>query len=132
MRGPERQRSGGPGYFVEDELPQPDARLTGCQDQGGAKVCTYPPGTLAMAKGGDATGLPIPDTEGSQFFLVYDNSPAAGGLRGVRPDDGRRPGQVVKKIAAAGAQPADANGNTAPKLPHHHHLGEVGPGRPAS
>jgi peptidyl-prolyl cis-trans isomerase B (cyclophilin B) len=106
----------GPGYVVEDELPQPDPRLTGCQDQGGAKLCTYPPGTLAMAKGGDASGLPIPDTEGSQFFLVYGNSPLPEGYAvfGRMTASGL---QVVKKIAAAGAEPADANGNTAPKLP---------------
>jgi peptidyl-prolyl cis-trans isomerase B (cyclophilin B) len=106
----------GPGYAVEDELPQPDPRLTGCQDQGGAKLCTYPPGTLAMAKSGDASGLPVPDTEGSQFFLVYDNSPLPEGYAvfGRMTASGL---QVVKKIAAAGAEPADANGNTAPKQP---------------
>ena len=113
---PSGSGQGGPGYFVEDELPQPDARLAGCQDQGGAKLCTYPPGTLAMGKGGDpTTGLPIPDTEGSQFFLVYDNSPLPEGYAvfGRMTASGLA---VVKKIAAAGAQPPDANGTTAPKL----------------
>jgi peptidyl-prolyl cis-trans isomerase B (cyclophilin B) len=113
---PSGSGQGGPGYFVEDELPQPDPRLTGCQDQGGAKVCIYPPGTLAMGKGGDASGLPIPDTAGSQFFLVYDNSPLPEGYTvfGRMTASGLA---VVKKVAAGGAQPADANGNTAPKLP---------------
>ncbi len=44
---------GGPGYSFEDEL-------TGEE--------TYPAGTLAMANAG-------PDTNGSQFFVVYDDSP---------------------------------------------------------
>ena len=67
-----------------------------------------------MAKSGDASGLPVPDTEGSQFFLVYDNSPLPEGYAvfGRMTASGLA---VVKKIAAAGAQSPDANGNTAPK-----------------
>jgi len=45
--------SGGPGYSFEDELSGKE---------------TYGPGTLAMANAG-------PDTNGSQFFIVYGNSP---------------------------------------------------------
>lgn len=45
--------SGGPGYTFADEVA-PDA--------------TYGPGTVAMANAG-------PDTNGSQFFLVYEESP---------------------------------------------------------
>lgn len=45
--------SGGPGYTFADEVT-PDT--------------TYGPGTVAMANGG-------PDTNGSQFFLVYEESP---------------------------------------------------------
>jgi peptidyl-prolyl cis-trans isomerase B (cyclophilin B) len=44
---------GGPGYEFESE------NLTGA---------TYPAGTLAMANSGS------PDSNGSQFFLVYQNS----------------------------------------------------------
>ncbi len=112
---PSGSGQGGPGYFVEDELPQPDARLTGCQDQGGANICIYPPGTLAMGKSTDGSGLPTPDSAGSQFFLVYDNSPLPEGFTvfGRMTASGLA---VVKKIAAAGAQPPDANGTTAPKL----------------
>ncbi len=106
----------GPGYFVEDELPQPDPRLTGCQDQGGAKLCTYPPGTLAMAQGRRRHGPADPGHRGFAVLPRLRQLAPAGGLRGVRPDDGVRAPAVVKKIAAAGAQPADANGNTAPKL----------------
>lgn len=45
--------SGGPGYTFADEVTE-DA--------------TYGPGTVAMANAG-------PDTNGSQFFLVYEDSP---------------------------------------------------------
>lgn len=46
--------TGGPGYTIPDEL-------TGSE--------TYPPGTVAMANRGQ------PDTGGSQFFLVWQDSP---------------------------------------------------------
>ena len=45
--------SGGPGYSFKDELSGEE---------------TYGPGTLAMANAG-------PDTNGSQFFIVYGDSP---------------------------------------------------------
>ena len=53
---------GGPGYSFADEL-------TGEE--------TYPAGTLAMANAG-------PDTNGSQFFIVYGDTPLAAELHGVR------------------------------------------------
>jgi peptidyl-prolyl cis-trans isomerase B (cyclophilin B) len=46
--------TGGPGYTIEDELDPSD---------------TYPPGTVAMAR------TPQPNSGGSQFFLVYDDTP---------------------------------------------------------
>ena len=46
--------TGGPGYTIPDEL-------TGDE--------TYPAGTLAMAK------TPYPDSGGSQFFMVYEDTP---------------------------------------------------------
>ncbi len=47
--------NGGPGYTFADEL---------------TKTKTYPKGTIAMANGGSAA----PDSNGSQFFIVYKDS----------------------------------------------------------
>ncbi|RNL65718.1 peptidylprolyl isomerase [Nocardioides marmoriginsengisoli] len=57
---------GGPGYTIPDELVANDPRLQPC-DAGG--TCTYPGGTIAMANRSQ------PDTGGSQFFLMYEDSP---------------------------------------------------------
>jgi peptidyl-prolyl cis-trans isomerase B (cyclophilin B) len=106
---PSASGAGGPGYQFDDELIDNDPRLQPCQDQGGQVVCTYTTGTLAMANAG-------PGTNGSQFFLVYQDSP----LPAAYTAFGRMSAagvQVVKKIASAGALPADATGNTAPKTP---------------
>jgi peptidyl-prolyl cis-trans isomerase B (cyclophilin B) len=87
---------GDPGYWFKDELDsaQALANWPGFPD-GSRKV--YPRGTLAMANAG-------PDTNGSQFFLVYRDSR-------LRPDytvfgqvteAGMR---VLDEIAAAGIDP---------------------------
>lgn len=83
---------GGPGYTFGDE------NLRGA---------TYPRGTVAMANSG-------PNTNGSQFFLVYKDSqlPPQYTPFGTITPAGLA---VLDKIAAAGAQPPDATGNTAPK-----------------
>lgn len=52
---------GGPGYTIPDEWRPPVAD--------GAQVAVYPPGSVAMAK------LTAPNTGGSQFFLVFADTP---------------------------------------------------------
>jgi peptidyl-prolyl cis-trans isomerase B (cyclophilin B) len=81
---------GGPGYSFDDEL-------TGKE--------TYGPGTLAMANAG-------PNTNGSQFFIVYGNSPLppAYTVFGKVDADGLK---VVKDIAAKGTDTGSPDG--APK-----------------
>jgi peptidyl-prolyl cis-trans isomerase B (cyclophilin B) len=61
---PSASGSGGPGYQFADE------NLTGLGTPNAAGQVTYPRGTVAMANGG-------PGTNGSQFFLVYKDSPLA-------------------------------------------------------
>ncbi|MET8247982.1 peptidylprolyl isomerase [Streptomyces sp. NPDC005202] len=90
--------SGGPGYTIPDENLK-DKSLKGN---------VYPAGTVAMANTGQK------HTGGSQFFLVYQNSQLPPNYTpfGTVSEAGMK---VLKKIAAAGAQPADpTTGNTAP------------------
>ena len=81
--------SGGPGYAFADELSGSE---------------TYEAGTLAMANAG-------PGTNGSQFFLVYEDTslPAAYTVFGTIDPDGL---EVLKSIADAGT--ADGGGDGAP------------------
>ncbi|MGH3412014.1 MAG: peptidylprolyl isomerase [Marmoricola sp.] len=64
--------TGTPGYRFANEMIVNDSRLQPCRKvntvQGRQQVCTYPAGTVAMANTGK------PDSNGSQFFLVYRNS----------------------------------------------------------
>ncbi|HET9422193.1 MAG TPA: peptidylprolyl isomerase [Nocardioides sp.] len=83
---------GGPGYSFPDELEGDE---------------TYGPGTLAMANSG-------PDTNGSQFFIVYDDSPLdpAYTVFGEVSEEGIG---VVEQIAAGGTDTGAGDG--APKTP---------------
>ncbi|MFC9463984.1 peptidylprolyl isomerase [Streptomyces coelicoflavus] len=95
---PTAKGNGGPGYNIPDENLK-DKSL---------KDNMYPAGTVAMANTGQ------PDSGGSQFFLVYQNSQLPPNYTpfGTVSKEGMT---VLKKIASAGAQPADpATGNTAP------------------
>lgn len=90
--------SGGPGYTIPDENLK-DKSL---------KNNIYPAGTVAMANTGQK------HTGGSQFFLVYQDSqlPPQYTPFGTVSESGMK---VLKKIAAAGAQPMDpTTQNTAP------------------
>ncbi|MFJ4850204.1 MULTISPECIES: peptidylprolyl isomerase [unclassified Streptomyces] len=77
--------SGGPGYTIPDENLKATSVAKG----------TYPAGTVAMANTGQ------PHTGGSQFFLVYQDSPLPPTYTpfGTITADGMA---VLKKIAAAG------------------------------
>jgi len=71
----------------------------------------YPAGTLAMARTSD------PKSNGGQFFIVYRQTvlqDATGYSVFGKVTSGL---DIVNKIAAAGATPADANQNTAPMQP---------------
>jgi peptidyl-prolyl cis-trans isomerase B (cyclophilin B) len=83
---------GGPGYSFDDEL-------TGRE--------TYPAGTLAMANAG-------PNTNGSQFFIVYDDTPLPPSYTvfGTVDDAGL---QVVRDVADEGT--VDGGPDGAPKTP---------------
>jgi peptidyl-prolyl cis-trans isomerase B (cyclophilin B) len=86
--------TGGPGYTIPDELSGEE---------------TYGPGTLAMANTGQ------PDTGGSQFFIVYQNTPL--------PPQYTVFGQVsaaglaaVQKVAKQGNDNAYGQGDGHPKV----------------
>ena len=82
--------AGGPGYTFPDELKGDES---------------YPAGTLAMANAG-------PDTNGSQFFMVYDDTqlPPAYSVFGTIDESGLA---VLRKVAKAGTATGEPDG--APK-----------------
>ena len=94
---PTKTGSGGPGYSIPDEA-------TGKE--------TYPAGAIAMARTRD------PHSGGSQFFIVYKNSPYL--MQGLGQQQYTVFGHVtsglgvVSKIAAAGQPPG---GDGAPQVP---------------
>ncbi len=101
--------TGGPGYAFEDELVDQDPRLQPClgqtDPQSGNEICTYTAGTLAMANSGA-------DTNGSQFFLVYKDSP----LPASYTVFGRMSAAGVKVVQTIAKDGLAADG-TAPKTP---------------
>ncbi|MGP3969120.1 peptidylprolyl isomerase [Streptomyces sp. 6N223] len=99
---PQGTGSGGPGYTIPDEnLDDPDVA-------GG----TYPAGTVAMANQYNAQDGSGRDSGGSQFFLVYKDSPL--------PPDYTPFGtitagtDVLQKIADTGSTTDPATGTTVP------------------
>lgn len=91
---------GGPGYTVPDEL----SPLTTGLEASGAGGVIYPRGTVAMANTGH------PNTGGSQFFIVWDDSqlPPSYTVFGKVDDTGLA---VVQGIASQGV---DAEDGTSP------------------
>ena len=96
---PTGKGTGGPGYQFPNEYPtnqfQPD-------DPALQKQVIYPRGTIAMANAG-------PGTNGSQFFLVYKDSPLAPGYTafGKIDDTGLA---TLEKIATAGEKTGSGDG----------------------
>lgn len=96
--------AGGPGYSFPDELKGAEALQ---DDPVGQDAKTYAAGTVAMANAG-------PDTNGSQFFLVYADSPLppAYAVFGTMDAAGLK---VVQGIADQGT--ADGSDDGAPQQP---------------
>ena len=91
--------SGGPGYAF------PDENLSSLGTAGSSGTVTYKAGTIAMANSG-------PGTNGSQFFLVYKDSPLA---PSYTPFGTITQGlNVVQDIAAKGSNNANSTGDGAP------------------
>ena len=92
---------GGPGFTFKDEYPS-----NSVSDSDKEGTFNYKRGTLAMANSGE-------DTNGSQFFLVYKDSPLPPkyNVFGSISDDGLK---TIDGIADKGAKPQDESGNTAP------------------
>jgi peptidyl-prolyl cis-trans isomerase B (cyclophilin B) len=101
---PTGQGTGGPGYQFANEYPtnqyQPD-------NPGLQQPVLYPRGTLAMANAG-------PGTNGSQFFLVYQDSQLPPNYTAFGTIDATGLA-TLDKIAAAGVDGGGADGK--PKLP---------------
>ncbi|MEU5840555.1 peptidylprolyl isomerase [Rhodococcus sp. NPDC047139] len=96
---PSGSGSGGPGYQFANEFPT-DQFPT--DDPAAQEPVVYPRGTLAMANAG-------PDTNGSQFFLVYGDSvlPPQYTVFGTIDETGLA---TLDKIAAAGVEGGAADG----------------------
>jgi peptidyl-prolyl cis-trans isomerase B (cyclophilin B) len=87
--------TGGPGYTIPDEFSPSD---------------TYGPGTLAMANTGQ------PDTGGSQFFIVYQDTPLPPQYTVFGHIDAASV-KLVQKVAKKGTDNAFGQGDGHPKVP---------------
>ncbi|QDQ99216.1 peptidylprolyl isomerase [Tomitella fengzijianii] len=97
--------AGGPGYAVQDEPP---TGLVPADGDPGAVV--YPRGTVALSNHG------VPDSGGSQFFLVYQDSPLPPTFSVLgQVDAASLP--VLDAIVEAGADSATSPGDGHPLTP---------------
>jgi peptidyl-prolyl cis-trans isomerase B (cyclophilin B) len=94
---PTGQGNGGPGYTI------PDENLTALGKADAQGTVTYPAGTVAMANTGQ------PHTGGSQFFLVYKDSPLAPTYTPFGTIDAAGT-KVLTKIANAGEATGQGDG----------------------
>jgi len=101
---PSGQGSGGPGYTINDEPP------THLAAGPSPSTVIYPRGTVAMANTGQ------PNSGGSQFFLVYADSPLAPSYTvfGKVDEAGLA---TLDKIAAVGEDSSNGPGDGKPKTP---------------
>lgn len=104
MRRPGRRRHRGPGYEFANEYPTDQYAPN---DPAAQQPVRYPRGTLAMANAG-------PGTNGSQFFLVYQDSmlPPQYTVFGTIQQDGL---DTLDKIAAGGVQGGGTDGPPPPR-----------------
>ena len=93
--------TGGPGYTVRDENTNP-----GFKEAGSGKVI-YPRGTVAMANSG-------PDTNGSQFFIVYKDSPLPPNYSVIGTVS--KGIEIVDSIAQAGVKGGQTDGKPAQQI----------------
>jgi peptidyl-prolyl cis-trans isomerase B (cyclophilin B) len=97
--------TGGPGYEFANEYPTDQYAPN---DPAAKQPVSYPRGTLAMANAG-------PGTNGSQFFLVYQDSmlPPQYTVFGTIQQDGLA---TLDKIAEAGVKGGGEDGPPATKV----------------
>jgi peptidyl-prolyl cis-trans isomerase B (cyclophilin B) len=101
--------TGGPGYQFDDELDGSE---------------TYPAGTLAMANAG-------PGTNGSQFFVVYEDTPLPPSYTVFGSVDESSVG-LVADVAADGTNNQNGQGDGAPNTPVDIEFVEVGQASPGT